>query len=928
VLDGTEAKPMPRSALRSLFTFLFLLGAAAAKAQSSYTNFESPPIHPLEITPDGSKLLALNPPDARLEIFSIGASGDLTLIKEIPVGIEPVSVRARTNSEAWVISHVSDAISIVDLTSGSERVKQTLRVDDEPTDVVFAGTGDARAFVCISQRDRVDVYSAASPGNRLFSINIDGGDPRALARSADGTEVYAAVFESGNQTLIISGEGCSTGIGCVQTSTRVRSPNSPYGGAIPPPPPGYNASSAPFNTRPMTSLIVKWRSCAGGTHWCDDNDTSWDNLLKTSGNQVVQMPDRDVAIIDADSTISFVSGYATGVGTLNFGIAVNPANGKLYVSNTDARNHVRFEVGIGALPALNGHLVDTRVTVVQGTSVQGYVNLNPHIDYSAPVSSIDNTMSLGQPNGMAFNGAGTRLYAAALLSRKVAVLDTTGVPGSVLTRIDVGEGPTGVALLEAKDRLYVLNRHENTISSVNTITNSEILPRTPLYNPEPAAITNGRKFLYDAQLTSGRGDIACATCHAFGNFDLLAWDLGDPTNAGPFPARPSQTQTLLSVPPGFVECSTSPDFTGCGPFHPLKGPRTTQSLRGLSGTEPFHWHGDRANFQAFNPAFVGLQTRASQLTTGEMNAYADFIMTVSYPPNPNRALDDTLTATAQSGFTEYMSVVRDQGLFTCNQCHALPLGTNGHFINANPDQQHQAMKVAQLRNMYEKTGFDINPDPALPTPATTRTGFGFTHDGEVESIFSFLSIPVFSFPGSTEIINMVDFMNQFPTGQAATAGLTVTLNGLNNNNLAQAGQFNTLLKVLNQGKIEMIVTGVSGGIPRSWRCTAVSDTEASCQPDRQGELLVNVTALKAQAAVGSEMTFQAVPIGSSLRMGLDRDLDTFYNQDEIDAGSNPADPNSTPNDGPSVPTLSGWGALALAGLVVLLARRRFRTIAR
>ena len=914
---------MRRPVWFGLLAVVFLTGVTEAGAQSSYTNFESHQIHPLEITPDGTKLLAVNTPDARLEIFEIDASGNLALIREIAVGLEPVSVRARTNTEAWVIDHLSDAVSIVDLTSGAERVKQTLRIDDEPTDVVFAGTGDSRAFVCLSQRNRVDVFNATSPGNRLFAINIDGEDPRALARSADGTEVYAAVFESGNQTLIISGEGC-TNAGCVPTSTRMRSLSSPYGGAIPPPPPGYNAASAPFNTRPMTSLIVKWRSCAGGTHWCDDNDTSWDNLLKTPGNQVIQMPDRDVAIIDADAAIPTVAGYAIGVGTLNFGIAVNPANGKLYVSNTDARNDVRFEVGIGSLPALNGHLVDTRVTVIQGTSVLGFLNLNPHIDYSAAVSSIDKTLSLGQPNGMAFNAAGTRLYAAAVLSRKVAVLDTSGTPGSVLTRIDVGEGPTGVALNEPADRLYVLNRHENTISTVNTNTDSEILPRMPLYNPEPATITNGRKFLYDAQLTSGRGDIACATCHAFGNFDVLAWDLGDPTNAGPFPARPSQPQTLLSVPPGFVECSTSPNISGCGPFHPLKGPRTTQTLRGLSGTEPFHWHGDRANFQAFNPAFVGLQSRSAQLTAGEMSAYTDFIMTVSFPPNPNRLIDDTLSTSAQSGLSEYMSVLRDQNLFTCNQCHALPKGTNGHFINANADQQHQAMKVAQLRNMYEKTGLSLPPDPNTAVPATTRGGFGFTHDGEVDSVFTFLALPVFTFTGSTEISNMVDLMNQFGTGQATPVGLPITFNGTNNSNFALVSQFNTLLKVLNQAKTEMIVTGVSGGIPRSWRCTTVSQTEASCQPDRQGDPAIAATALKAQAAVGSEITFLAVPIGSSLRMGLDRDLDTFYDQDEIDAGSNPADPGSTPNDGPSVPTLSVGGAVALIAVVLWFAGRRLR----
>jgi hypothetical protein len=226
--------------------------------------------------------------------------------------------------------------------------------------------------------------------------------------------------------------------------------------------------------------------------------------------------------------------------------------------------------------------------------------------------------------------------------------------------------------------------------------------------------------------------------------------------------------------------------------------------------------------------------------------------------------------------------------------------------------------------MYEKTGLALSPDPNIAVPATTRGGFGFTHSGEVDSVFTFLSLPVFNFPGASEINNMVDFMNQFGTGQATTVGLPVTFNGSNNNGFTPVNQFNTLLKVLNQAKIEMIVTGFSGGIARSWRCTTVSLTEASCQPDRQGEPAIAATALKALASAGSELTFLAVPIGSSTRMGLDRDLDGFHNQDEIDAGSNPADAGSTPNDAPPVPTLSSWGASALIALVLLLAVRRMR----
>ncbi|MDP3936624.1 MAG: hypothetical protein Q8R92_00635, partial [Deltaproteobacteria bacterium] len=202
----------------SLFAFL-----AAPIAHAQYVNFEGHQVHPLELTPDGAKLLAVNTPDARLSIFNVDGSGNLSLQAEVPVGTEPVSVRARTNSEAWVVNHVSDTISIVDLTPGVERVRKTIKTGDEPADVVFAGTGDNRAFVSISQRNQVDVFDAASPtSTALFTIAIDGEDPRALARNSAGTEVYAAVFHSGNQTLIVSGE-----TGPTVPNPRVSDPSGP-----------------------------------------------------------------------------------------------------------------------------------------------------------------------------------------------------------------------------------------------------------------------------------------------------------------------------------------------------------------------------------------------------------------------------------------------------------------------------------------------------------------------------------------------------------------------------------------------------------------------------------------------------------------------------------------------------------------------------
>ena len=52
--------------------------------------------------------------------------------------------------------------------------------------------------------------------------------------------------------------------------------------------------------------------------------------------------------------------------------------------------------------------------------------------------------------------------------------------------------------------------------------------------------------------------------------------------------------------------------------------------------------------------------------------------------------------------------------------------------------------------------------------------------------------------------------------------------------------------------------------------------------------------LVASAGPGTEVTFTAVPIGTERRIGVDQDADSAYDRDELDLGTDPADPASRP----------------------------------
>src|ERR1051325_4827098 len=218
-----------RASLASLYlaTALFSeprASASGASADNAFVNFETAPVHPIDLSPSGTRLAVCNLADAKLEIFDL-TSGNLASLASIPVGLDPVTVRFRSASEAWVVNHISDSISIVDLTSMA--LMATIQTLDTPEDVVFAG---GRAFVSCSMPNTIQVFNAAT-WQLVTNVMIEAERPKALAVSPDGSKVYAAIFESGNATTIIGPRFRNL----LFIDNPVSRTNGPYGGQNPPP---------------------------------------------------------------------------------------------------------------------------------------------------------------------------------------------------------------------------------------------------------------------------------------------------------------------------------------------------------------------------------------------------------------------------------------------------------------------------------------------------------------------------------------------------------------------------------------------------------------------------------------------------------------------------------------------------------------------
>ena len=958
------AYPARRRRFRKLLTLALLGGATlyagSAAAQSSgppdFIEFESGQVRPLAMSADHNTLFAVNTSNGTLEIFQIGG-GNLAQTAHVPVGMEPVAVAVRSPTEVWVVNHLSRSISIVSLV-GTPHVVRTLLVGDEPRDIVFAGT-KGYAFITTAHRgqQRTDPSIANVPGAgdpQLTTPGVARADvwvfdpnnlgtsfggtpqsilsyftdtPRALAVSPDGNTVYVAGFETGNQTTVVDQgricDGFNTRLPCLQADLTL----SPGGNLGP-------ETDTSGQHAPKVGEIVQYSNST--RHWTDELGRVWDNSVRFS------LPDTDVFAVDANK-LTQKAAFAH-VGTTLFNMVVNPATGHVYVSNTASQNQVRFEdPGRAAGHTVTGHLAEADITVLAGSNVTP-IHLNKHIDYSKLPGDpgFDPTQqkySLALPAGLQVSADGSTLYVAAFGSSAIGVFNTTALEANSFDPVTAsanyiglsGGGPTGLVLDEARGRLYALTRFDDAVKVVSLATRQEI-QALPMTNPEPASVVAGRPLLYDARPFGSNGEASCASCHTFGDKDELAWDLGSPDGAVSKNALPINfgSAALLQLGLGAFGVKTPINGTGkVNDFHPMKGPMTTQTLRGLAYSGAMHWRGDRSvgvfganpydetlSFNNFAAAFQSLIGAAQQPNAAQMQSFTDFQLQVMLPPNPVRNLDNSLTPAQLGGHNFFFGPRPSDGFltntppphmapdasgtdtrgtdanetsFTCNGCHAdNPAGGQfGTSDSASFEGITQIFKIPHLRNLYTKIGMfgapavDAQTDPDSGATGPQIRGFGFTNDGSVDTLFRFFSASVFrpragvGFPQATYDQTRRDveqFMLAFDSDLAPIVGQQVTLTY---QNTSAAGPRIDLLKA--RAGASFISRALGGTVTE---CDLVVKVAVGGVP--QGYLYQPATggfvqpkngtsisdaALRALAVTsGQEVTFTCVPPGSGSRI--------------------------------------------------------------
>jgi len=854
-------------------------------AITNFVNFETAPVHPIALSPDGRTLAVCNLPDNRVELFDI-SSGAPASIGNVAVGLDPVAARWASSNELWVVNFISSSISIIDV--AARNVVATLQTPAGPSDLVFAGT-PKRAWVSCSRTNSVFVINAATRA-AVTNLAIDAERPRAMSTSPDGSKVYVAIFESGNGTTVIGQKLAPVFVS--PSPGPVDDPRGPYGGANPPPNSGTNffPTRVITNAPPRVSHLVRKNSQG---RWMDDNNSDWTewvsgtNAAMSGRIQGWDLPDHDVAIIDtATSSVS----YANRLMNICMAVGVNPVSGEIAVVGTEALNERRFE------PVINGVFLRVELALVDPiTHTNRIRDLNTHLDYITRTLPPDQrALSLGDPRGIEWSSDGTRAYITGMGSHNLIIVNSNGFRAQPQP-IELPDGPTGLALDEPRSRLYVWNRFTSSISVVDTVANI-VLTNVPVFDPTPDIVRKGRRHLYDTRKTSGLGIISCASCHVDARGDRLAWDLGDPAGN-----LVTNANTI---------------------YHPMKGPMVTQTLQDIITPTNFngqnlsqqilHWRGDRKGIEDFNHTFTALQSADTELTTNEMAEFKGMLASIFFPPNFFRTFSNTLPASVQlpglfgiptNNVRLPLSIGNPQAGFSafnqgdCRVCHDYNQGRDIHLgeVQNLPREGNQGpFKVSQLRSVAEKLGMD-----GLST--NSRAGFGFMHDGNVDTLTHFLSD---GFPDEASdnqsVANFIAFLLCFtgsdlssnPSGPSqdvpAATGKQITFASPTPPTLL-TDMFNLALRT--NSRVELVLRGKTNGVLRQWLLRRATQ---DFQSDRHGEIAPTLASVIAPAASGNEFTATLVPQGSGTRLALDRDGDGYFDASEVETGFDPGDPTSHP----------------------------------
>ncbi len=893
----------------------------------AFVNFEAPATKSLAL--HNGLLYVCRTPNNSVAVLDPSTS-PMTALDDIWVGLDPVTAVMQPGTNLlWVCNYSSDSIAVVDTLS--RRVIDVIRVGDRPVNLVFSRIGRWAYAVCEGSPLVPDLSTGAPAGlvqeGALVAIDgatrqivrsrwLDCHTPRGLAYDSVNQRVIVSALHSGNNTTTV-------GITVFHHLQNVppTNPGSNFDfreswpvlvvpllmpsladlwanpALTPWPDPtinalagaelverivsdaGHAADSVSFpwqemvdrlsdaNGNPEPAMVAEYKSTFESVwqsvHGAPITLVNASAVLLKTIRDAKDTVDHDIIVVDAVNPAAAngltVQQRIGNVGATLTGLAYDEVRGTLLVSNLEPNNLTRLETN------LRGNLVDHQV--VKLTAVGSAVPVVQKFDLHAGLAGFDDVsgpnpaaqaISAANPTDIVFRADGQRAFVAALGSGRVATIDPSD--GRVMGLRDVGgvhSSPRCLLMDSATDVLYVFDRTNMTVTKLDATNDAmPVLAEACLANPEPIGTRTGRKFLFSTRFSNNYSS-SCAVCHIDGHMDHRAWDLGQPD------------KTAMLPKPHIPAAIGSPCTPSAGGYnHPIKGPMVTLSLRGLKGRNPFHWRGDKPQFQDFNEAFVGLLGAQNQLSDADMDRYTEFVNTMAYQPtfyrNVSNQFKEPGAVMGRSLYLDSCQVchrVEDDGAFRAD-CVSSDIALN--FLG--PSLFAQVEEIPQLRQIVDKFQTD------------KYGGVGLLHDGREEREANNHPIETFLqefFGGLVPLSGeMISFLSAFQTNVMPCVGeqflWTSTADTADN------ALLNELIRQhdLSPSRCDIVLSGKVSGVKRGYVLTSGGDA-----PMFRSDLDESLTLEQISALVdsGAALNVAAVPPGSGRRIGIDWDRDCISN---------------------------------------------------
>ncbi|MGV3625746.1 MAG: c-type cytochrome [Archangium sp.] len=606
--------------------------------------------------------------DADLDRVFVLDTRTREVVRTVKVGRQPEKVLVGSDDTVYVTNRLERSVSIIRRGEDTEAARINTAV--EPVGLALSADNKTLYVVNATSLEESDFGTLMAFDTATLSMKWEtpvGQEPRGITMLGEG-KVAVSLYKQGDLVLVdaASGKLVRAGTDLYEklnaTSLGIVSPGSPGSPNDFPTPEPFFPGVGPQTgrARGMEALTVS----PDGKQIYVASLIATDTVLQTATGGGIDQP------------ISGGSGYGGGsCGTTAVASAA--------ILTFDGEGNAQVD--------------DLRTCT--GTAQ----NERPPMMITTPVRE----MPIQGPRAIALDTGGRYLYVANFESNNVAIVKTTkertdtsfgrtvdingfGGLGSVEKLINVGNGPTGIALASDGKSAWVFNSFDHSLTLIEgDKTTGEVRPEATVrvnaalpaseqerYSADELA---GRRLFFsatDARMNNPATGISCGTCHLEGREDGHVWNFPD-------------------------------------------GPRQTPSLQGrkIMQTAPFHWNGEFANLQQFMTHTVSNRMGGSGVTASMEKQLGAFIDSMPQADNPHRT--STPEAIVNRGRAAFEKA-------ECNTCH----GTDNYTDNTFADVGTYVTAGPVVDDMR------FLPNGGLNTPSLlglARTA-PFLHDGSAQTL--------------------------------------------------------------------------------------------------------------------------------------------------------------------------------------------------